>query len=165
DAKALTLKLRTGVKFHDGTLLDAEAVKANLDRYRMAPESKRKGELKPVKEVIAVDPHTVRIGLSAPYAPLLAVLADRSGMILSKEALAKAGDAIGTKPVCSGPYRFVERVAQERIVVERFPEYWNAAAIGIDRIVYTPVPDGTVRLANLQSGSFDIVERLAATDV
>jgi peptide/nickel transport system substrate-binding protein len=165
DGRALTLKLRDGVKFHDGTLLDAEAVKANLDRYRMAPESKRKGELKPVREVITVDPHTVRIELTTPYAPLLAVLADRAGMILSKGALAKAGDAIGTKPICSGPYRFVERVAQERIVVERFPDYWNAAAIGIDRIVYTPVPDNTVRLANLQSGSFDIVERLAATDV
>ena len=165
DAMSLTLKLRDGVKFHDGTALDAEAIKANLDRYRMAPESKRKGELKPVKEVVVVDPRTVRIELSAPYAPLLAVLADRSGMVLSKDALAREGDKIGTKPVCSGPYRFAERVAQERIVVERFPDYWNAAAIGIDRIVYTPVPDNTVRLANLQSGSFDIVERLAATDV
>ncbi|HEX6443243.1 MAG TPA: ABC transporter substrate-binding protein [Stellaceae bacterium] len=165
DLKSLTLKLRDGVKFHDGTALDAEAVKANLDRYRTAPESKRKGELKPVKEVVVVDPRTVRIELSAAYAPLLAVLADRSGMMLSKDALAREGDKIGTKPVCSGPYRFVERVAQERIVVERFPDYWNAAAIGVDRIVYTPVPDNTVRLANLQSGSFDIVERLAATDV
>lgn len=165
DAKALTLKLRDGVKFHDGTALDAEAVKANLDRYRMAPESKRKGELKPVKEVLVVDPHTIRIELTAPYAPLLAVLADRTGMILSKDALAKEGDKIGTKPVCSGPYRFVERVAQDRIVVERFPEYWDAKSIGIDRIIYTPVPDSTVRLANLQSGSLDIVERLAATDV
>ena len=165
DGHALTLTLRDGVKFHDGTMLDAEAVKANLDRYRMAPGSKRKGELKPVKEVVAVDPHTVHIELTAPYAPLLAVLADRAGMILSKDALAKAGEAIGNKPICSGPYRFAERVPQERIVLERFPDYWNAAAIGIDRIVYTPVPDSTVRLANLQSGSFDIVERLAATDV
>jgi peptide/nickel transport system substrate-binding protein len=164
DATALTLKLRDGVKFHDGTLLDADAVKANLDRYRLAPESKRKGEMKPVKEVVAVDPRTVRIDLTAPYAPLLAVLADRAGMILSEDALTREGDKIGTKPICSGPYRFVERVAQDRIVVERFPDYWNAAAIGIDRIVYTPVPDSTVRLANLQSGSFDLIERLAATD-
>src|SRR4051794_9759524 len=117
DATALTLKLRDGVKFHDGTLLDADAVKANLDRYRLAPESKRKGEMKPVKEVVAVDPRTVRIDLTAPYAPLLAVLADRAGMILSEDALTREGDKIGTKPICSGPYRFVERVAQDRIVV------------------------------------------------
>ena len=165
DAKSLTLKLRSGVKFHDGTALDAAAVKANIDRYRSAPESKRKSELKAVTDVVAVDPQTVRIELSAPYAPLLAVLADRSGMILSPAALTKLGDKIGTSPVCAGPYKFVERVPQEKIVVERFPDYWNKEAIGIDRIEYVPVPDSTVRLANLQSGQFDLIERMAATDV
>lgn len=165
DAKSLTLKLRPGVKFHDGTALDAAAVKTNLDRYRSAPESKRKSELKAVTNVVAVGPQTVRIELSQPYAPLLAVLADRSGMILSPAALTKLGDKIGTAPVCSGPYKFAERVAQEKIVVERFPDYWNKDAIGIDRIEYVPVSDATVRLANLQSGRFDIIERMAATDV
>src|SRR5579872_3110160 len=165
DAKSLTLKLRSGVKFHDGTALDAAAVKANIDRYRSAPESKRKSELEAVTDVVAVDPQTVRIELSAPYAPLLAVLADRSGMILSPAALSKLGDKIGTSPVCTGPYKFVERVPQEKIVVERFPDYWNKDAIGIDRIEYVPVPDSTVRLANLQSGQFDLIERMAATDV
>ncbi|HEX3535149.1 MAG TPA: ABC transporter substrate-binding protein [Stellaceae bacterium] len=165
DAKALTLKLRGSVKFHDGTALDGAAVKTNIDRYRGAPESKRKSELKAVTNVVAVDPQTVRIELTEPYAPLLAVLADRSGMIMSPAALAKLGDKIGTAPVCSGPYKFAERVAQEKIVVERFPDYWNKDAIGIDRIDYVPVPDATVRLANLQSGRFDIIERMAATDV
>lgn len=165
DAKSLTLKLRAGVKFHDGTALDAAAVKVNLDRYRSAPESKRKSELKAVRNVAVIDPLTVRIDLSEPYAPLLAVLADRSGMILSPKALAQFGDRIGTAPVCSGPYKFVERVAQERIAVERFSEYWNQATVAIDRIEYVPVPDATVRLANLQSGRFDIVERMAPTDV
>src|SRR5215468_7524944 len=80
DAKSLTLKLRDGVLFHDGTRLDAEAVKANLDRYRTAPESRRKGEVKPIANVAVVDPLTLRIDLSTPYAPLLAVLADRAGM-------------------------------------------------------------------------------------
>jgi peptide/nickel transport system substrate-binding protein len=84
---------------------------------------------------------------------------------MSPAALAKLGDKIGTAPVCSGPYKFAERVAQEKIVVERFPDYWNKDAIGIDRIEYVPVPDATVRLANLQSGRFDIIERMAATDV
>ncbi|MBV9826783.1 MAG: ABC transporter substrate-binding protein [Alphaproteobacteria bacterium] len=165
DGLALTLKLRDGVKFHDATTMGAAAVKANLDRYRRAPESKRKGELKPVREVVVVDPHTVRLDLTTRYAPLLAVLADRAGMIMSKAALDKAGDKIGTAPICAGPYKFTERVPQERIVLDRFSDYWNAPATTIDRIVYTPVPDSTVRLANLQSGAFDIVERLAATDV
>ena len=63
--------------------------------------------------VVAVDPQTVRIELSEPYAPLLAVLADRSGMILSPAALTKLGDKVGTAPVCSGPYKFAERVPQD----------------------------------------------------
>lgn len=165
DGKALTIKLRDGVLFHDGTKLDADAVKINLDRYRTDPESRRKGEVKPIANVVVVDPLTVRLELGEPYAPLLAVLADRAGMIMSPKALAELGDKIGTKPVCAGPYRFVERVAQERIVVERFDKYWNPGPYTIDRVVYIPVPDTTVRLANLRSGGFEIIDRLAASDV
>jgi peptide/nickel transport system substrate-binding protein len=165
DGKALTLKIRDGVLFHDGTRLDADAVKANLDRYRTAPESRRKGEVKPIANVVAVDPLTVRIEPSAPYAPLLAVLADRAGMMMSPTALAALGDKVATRPVCAGPYKFVERVAQERIVLERFDKYWNPGPYTIDRVTYTPVPDTTVRLAGLRSGGFDIIDRLAAPDL
>jgi peptide/nickel transport system substrate-binding protein len=165
DRKALTLKIRDGVLFHDGTKLDAAAVKANLDRYRTAPESRRKGEVKPIADVAVVDPLTVRLDLAAPYAPLLAVLADRAGMMMSPTALAAMGDKIATKPVCAGPYKFVERVAQERIVLERFDKYWNPAPYSIARVTYTPVPDTTVRLSGLRSGGFDIIDRLSAHDV
>jgi peptide/nickel transport system substrate-binding protein len=81
DSRALTLKLRDGVRFQDGEPFDAEAVKANLDRYRTAPYSARKSELKPVAAVEIIDPKTVRLVLSAPYAPLIAVLSDRAGMM------------------------------------------------------------------------------------
>ena len=162
DNLALTLKLREGVKFHDGEMLDADAVKANLERYRTAPESVRKGELKPVTSVEVVDPHTVRLHLSQPYAPLVAVLSDRAGMIISPKAL--AGDVTQHLP-CAGPFTLTERVAQDRIVVDRFPGYWNAGAIKVDRIVYRPQPDTTVRLVNLQAGQLDMVERLGPTDV
>jgi len=164
DGLALTLKLRDGVLFQDGSKLDAVAVKANLDRYRTAAESKRKAELKPVTNVAVVDPLTVRLKLSQRYAPLLAVLADRAGMILSPATLAAMGDKIGTKPVCAGPYKFAERVAQERIVLERFDKYWNAGAYSIDRVTFTPVTDTTVRLAGLRSGGFDIIDQIAAHD-
>jgi peptide/nickel transport system substrate-binding protein len=164
DNTALTLKIRDGVLFQDGTRLDADAVKVNLDRYRTAPESRRKAELKPIANVVVVDPLTVRIELSAPYAPLLAVLADRAGMMMSPTALGALGDKIATNPVCAGPYKFVERVAQERIVLERFNRYWNLAPYTIDKVTYTPVPDTTVRLAGLQSGGFDVIDRLAAHD-
>ncbi|HEY7577076.1 MAG TPA: ABC transporter substrate-binding protein, partial [Acetobacteraceae bacterium] len=143
DNLALTVALRNGVKFHDGEAMDADAVKANLERYRTAPESLRKSELKPVSSVEVVDPHTVRLHLSQPYAPLVAVLADRAGMMISPKAL---GRDVSTDLPCAGPFKLTERVAQDRIVVDRFPGYWNAGAIKLDRIVYHPQPDTTVRL-------------------
>src|SRR5438093_5520893 len=165
DNKALTLKLRSGVTFHDGEKFDAQAVKFNLERHRNMQGSNRRGELAVVSSVEAVDPSTVRIHLSAPFAPLLAVLTDRSGMMVSPKAAQAAGEKFGAKPVCSGPFRFVERIAQDRIVLERDPNYWNKAAVHFDRIVYLPIVDATVRLANLRSGQLDFIERLAPSDV
>ena len=165
DNKALTLKLRPGVTFHDGEKLDAAAVKFNIERHKAMPGSNRRGELAPVTSVDVVDPLTVRLNLSAPFAPLLAVLTDRAGMMVSPKAARAEGDKFGAHPVCSGPFKFVERVAQDRIVLERYPGYWNKAAIHFDRITYLPIIDATVRLANLRAGQLDLIERMAASDV
>jgi peptide/nickel transport system substrate-binding protein len=165
DNLALALTIRDGVTFHDGEKLDAEAVKANLDRYRAAPESVRKSELKAVSSVEVTDPHTVILHLAHPYAPLLAVLADRAGMMLSPKPMARlGGDRIANELPCAGPFKLTERVAQDRIVVDRFPGYWNAASIHLDRIVYQPIPDTAIRLVNLRAGQLDIAERLGPTD-
>ena len=150
DSKALTMKLRPNVTFHDGEKLDAAAVKFNIERHKTMPGSNRRGELAPVASVDVVDPMTVRLNLSAPFSPLLAQLADRAGMMVSPKAAQAAGDKFGAKPVCSGPFKFVERVAQDRIVLERYADYWNKGQIHVDRIVYLPIVDATVRLANLQ---------------
>src|SRR5689334_23555826 len=152
DSKALTLKIRPGVTFHDGEKLDAAAVKFNIERHKTMAGSNRSGELRPVTGVDIVDPMTVRLNLSAPFSPLLAALADRAGMMVSPKAAQAAGANFATHPVCSGPFKFVERVAQDRIVLERYAGYWNKDQVHLDRIVYTPVPDATVRLANLRSG-------------
>jgi peptide/nickel transport system substrate-binding protein len=165
DNKALTMKIRPNVTFHDGEKLDAAAVKFNLERHKTMTGSNRRGELALVSTVDVVDPSTVRINLSAPFAPLLAQLADRAGMMVSPKAAQAAGDKFGANPVCSGPFKFVERVAQDRIVVERYPNYWNKGAIHIDRIVYLPIVDSTVRLANLKSGQLDFIERVAPSDI
>src|SRR4026209_1177005 len=141
DNKSLVIKLRSGVPFHDGEKMDATAVKYNLERHKNMKGSNRRGELAVVSSVDVVDPSTVRINLSAPFAPLLAVLTDRPGMMVSPKAAEAAGEKFGANPVCSGPFRFVERVAQDRIVLERFPEYWNKGHIHFDRIVYTPIID------------------------
>jgi peptide/nickel transport system substrate-binding protein len=153
------------VTFHDGEKLDAAAVKFNLERHKTMQGSNRRGELAPVTSVDVVDAQTVRLNLAAPFAPLLAVLTDRAGMMVSPKAAQAAGASFGAKPVCSGPFRFVERVAQDRIVLERYPNYWNKGAIHFDRIVYQPIVDASVRLANLRSGQLDFIERMAPSDV
>jgi peptide/nickel transport system substrate-binding protein len=165
DFKTLTLKIRPGVTFHDGEKLDAAAVKFNLERHKTMPGSNRRGELAPVTSVDVIDASTVRLNLAAPFAPLLAVLTDRAGMMVSPKAAQAAGDKFGARPVCSGPFQFVERVAQDRISFVRYPNYWNKAAIHFDKVTYLPIVDSTVRLANLKSGQLDFIERMAPSDV
>ena len=164
DGRALTLTLRDGVTYQDGEPITAESVRANLERYRTMQDSVRKGELKPVSAVEVVDPHTVRIVLSQPYAALTAILSDRSGMMVSMKAADAMGKDFFTKPVCSGPFRFVERMAQDHITLDRYPGYWNAPSIHFDQVIFRPSPDSTVRLVNLQAGQLDMLEELAPTD-
>jgi peptide/nickel transport system substrate-binding protein len=127
--------------------------------------SNRSGELRPVVSVDVVDPATVRLNLSAPFTPILAALADRAGMMVSPKAAKAEGANFGAHPVCAGPFRFVERVAQDKISFERYPNYWNSGQVHFDKVVYTPIIDPTVRLANLRSGQFDIIERVAPSDI
>jgi peptide/nickel transport system substrate-binding protein len=165
DGKAVVVKLRSNVKFHDGERMDAEAVKFSLDRHLAMQGSFRKPELAAVDKVEVVDPLTVKLSLKAPFSPLLSQLTDRAGMIVSPKAAKQAGDRFGAKPVCAGPFKFVERVQQDRIVLERFVDYWNKEAITIDRVVFQPVIDATALLANLKAGQLDLIERPAATDL
>ncbi|MBK1658254.1 ABC transporter substrate-binding protein [Paracraurococcus ruber] len=165
DPRTLLITLREGVTFHDGEAMDAEAVRYSLNRHLTLQGSFRRGEINTMESVEVVDPKTVRIRLKEPSAPFLSQLTDRAGMIVSPKAAEAAGRNFGTRPVCAGPYRFVERVAQDRIVVERFPGYWNAQAVTIPRITYQPIPDNTVRLANLQSGALEMVQTIEPDDI
>jgi peptide/nickel transport system substrate-binding protein len=165
DGKEMTIKLRPGVKFHDGEPLDAEAAKFSIERHMTLPTSFRKSELASVDHVEVVDPLTIKLVLKTPYSPLIAQLTDRSGMMVSPKAAREAGDKFGLHPVCAGPYKFVERVQQDRMVFEKFADYWNKDNIHIDRVVFLPIVDATVRLANLKSGGLDLIERVLATDI
>src|ERR1700749_1092468 len=165
DGKAMTIKLRPGVKFHDGEPLDAEAAKFSIERHMTMPTSFRKSELSSVDHVEVVDPLTIKLVLKTPYSPLVAQLTDRAGMMVSPKAAKEAGDKFGLKPVCAGAYNFVERVQQDRMVFEKFADYWNKDNVHIDRVVFLPIVDATVRLANLKSGGLDLIERVLATDI
>jgi peptide/nickel transport system substrate-binding protein len=165
DKKALTITLRPGVLFHDGEKMDAAAVKYSIERHLHFPGTNRKGEIAAVTGIAVVDDHTVRLDLATPFAPLLAQLADRAGMIVSPKAAEAAGDKFAAHPVCAGPFKFTERVAQGRIVLDRFAGYWDKDKIHVDRVIFLPIPDAAVRLADLRSGSVDLIERLSPSDL
>src|ERR1700732_151088 len=165
DGKEMTIKLRPGVKFHDGEIFDAEAAKFSLDRHLTLQGSFRRPELAALDHVDVIDPLTIKLVLKTPFSPLIAQLTDRAGMMVSPKAAKEAGDKFGLHPVCAGPYKFVERVQQDRMVFEKFADYWNKDNVFIDRVVFLPIVDATVRLANLKSGGLDLIERGLATDI
>lgn len=165
DGTEVTIALRDGVKFNDGTPMDAAAVKTSLDRHRELEGSARTGDLSAVKSVKVVDPSTVRLTLTEPFAPLTAQFADRAGMIMSPAQLEKLGDKFGTDPVCVGPFDFVSRKPGNEIVLEKAPDYYDADAVNLDTVTYRIITDSNVRLANVKSNDVQVAERIAATDV
>ncbi|HSE95017.1 MAG TPA: ABC transporter substrate-binding protein [Methylomirabilota bacterium] len=162
--KTVTIKLRPGVKFNDGTPMDAKAVKFSLDRHRTMQGSNRRSELALVTEVEAPDPLTVRLRMSRPFSPILGILLDRAGMPISPQQAEKLGDKFGTAPACVGPWTVVERVAQDRIVLERSSHYFDPKTAFFDKLIFRIIPDDNVRVANLRSGDIDFMHRVSPTD-
>jgi len=165
DGKTYTIKLRKGVRFNDGTPLDAGAVKTTLEHYMTAKESARAAELTAVKSVDAVDPTTVRLTLKSPFAPLTSILADRSGMILSPAALKKYGAKFADHPVCVGPFRFKSRPSSDEIHLVKSADYYDKAKVHLAGVNFTVVTQPNVRAANLRSGDIDIADRIRPPDV
>jgi len=173
DPKTYVFTLRKDVKFHDGTDFNADAVKFNIERYLNEKTSRRKAEIDSIMSVEVVDPYTAKFNLKTPFAPLLATLADRSGMMLSPKAVQMLGnDALALKPVGagSGPFRFVEALKDDHITLDRNPNYWKKDASGgalpyLDKLTYRPITDATVLLGNLKTGDLDISYSIAAKDV
>ena len=161
----MTIKLRPGVKFNDGTAMDAESVKFSLDRHRTLKGSNRASELAPVEAVEVVDPRTVRLRLKAPFSPLLAQLTDRAGMPVSPTAVNKLGDKFGTAPVSrrargnsrSGWRRIASSSSSRRII--SIPRRRSST-----RSIFRIIPDDNVRLANLRSGDIDVMHMVSPTD-
>lgn len=154
----VVLKLRPDVKFHDGEPMDAAAVKYTLDRHVNTPTSFRRAELSAMDHVDVIDASTVSITLKQPSSPFLAAFTDRAGMMVSPKAAEASGKDFGLHPVCAGPYKFVERVAQDHITLERFDDYWDKGAARFERIIYRPMTDSSVRLANLKAGALDMAD-------
>ena len=168
DPKTLILKLRQGVKFHDGTDFNAEAARINFDRMANDPKSVRKGEVANIASTEAVDPLTLKINLKQPDASLLATLTDRAGMMVSPAAIQKLGadlqhDATGAG---TGPFQFVEWIPDDHLLLKRNDAYWNKdGGPYLDQIRYRAIPDDTVKLQSLQGGELDALDYLAPRTV
>ena len=165
DRMSVVLRLRPGVKFHDGEPFNAEAVRFNIERHLNTPGSFRKSEIGDIKSVDALNDLTVRLNLSQPSVPVMAALTDRAGMMVSPKAARELGERFGTRPVCAGPFKFAERVAQGKIVLQRFADYWDKANVHVDRVEFVPITDSTARLASLRSGDLQMIERVSPTDL
>jgi len=166
DGKQYVFKLRPNVVFHDGTPFNAEAVAYNFQRMLdPAFGSPRRSEVNLIQKVTVVDPLTAQIDLEKPFSPFLAILSDRAGMMVSPTAARRLGRDFAREPVGSGPYKFVEKRPQERIVIERFDRHWDKTAGNVDRIIFRPFADDQARLANFKAGELDIVDAPAPTDI
>lgn len=165
DGLTVTIPVRDDAVFADGAEFNADAVAATLERHLTLEDSSRKSELGPIADIEAVDDTHVRVTYETPFAPLTAALADRAGMMLSPKALEENGENFGDHPVCVGPFKFVNRVPQTSITVERDPLYYDAENVHLDTITYRIITDANIRAANLRSGDVQVADTISPQDV
>ncbi|MWU81562.1 glutathione ABC transporter substrate-binding protein GsiB, partial [Escherichia coli] len=153
DGLVYTVKLRTGVKFQDGTDFNAEAVKVNLDRASN-PENglKRYNLYKNIAQTEAVDPATVKITLKEPFSAFINILAHPATVMISPAALKKYGKEIGFHPVGTGPYELLTWNQTDYVKVKKFAGYWQPGLPMLDTLTWRPVVDNNTRAAMLQTG-------------
>jgi peptide/nickel transport system substrate-binding protein len=150
-------KLRPGVKFHDGTALNAAAVKFSFDRaLKSTPPARWASLAGSLAGAEVVDDLTVDVVTSAPYGPILRTLAMIYPSVVSPTAVQKMGADFSRAPVGTGPFKFVEWKTNNQIVIERNNDYWGEKAY-LDRVVFKVVPEEGARMIALQTGDADMV--------
>jgi len=165
DKQSVTIRLRRGIKFNDGTAFNAAAVKASLERHKTLRGSTRASELAPVTSIRTSGQYAVVLRLDTRYSPITAQLADRAGMILSPKQVAALGDRFGTNPVCVGPFSFKERVAGDHITLTKSQQYYARNKVRLASIVFKILTDPSARTQNLRAGNAQVLEGLQATDI
>lgn len=156
DAKEYTFTLKENIRFHDGTVFDADAVKANFDRVLDPDKNVRMARsFSSIESVEVVDAKTVKLTLSQPYSALLNKVAML--MMISPQALEQHGDNIGQNPVGTGPFKYKEWVQGDRMTIEKYDEYWEEGLPKVDSITFKPVPENGSRVAMLKTGEADFV--------
>lgn len=175
DPKTLVLKLRPGVKFQDGSPLDAEAARWSIDRVMTNKKSVGKDVVEAIQSVEAPDAGTLKVNLKAPSASILVMLsgggAQNRTRILPKTAVETMGeDAFGRKPIGSGPFQVTEWVPDNFVTLKRFDGYWDKGEDGkalpyLDGVNYRFILDMTVTTTELKAGTVDVTHRIEPKDV
>lgn len=161
DDKTLEMKLREGVKFHNGEELKASDVKFTFER--MLESDKVNHIVEAIDKIEVVDDYKIRIITKEPFGPLLAHLSHTASSILNEKAVTEAGDDYGQKPVGTGPYKLVEWAAGDKIVLEKFEDYYRGPA-EIKRVIFKNIPEGTNRAIGLETGEIDIAYEIEPID-
>jgi ABC-type transport system substrate-binding protein len=165
DGLTWTFTLRKGVKFHDGTPFNAEAVKYNFDRFIGQEKPLKSGLHEPIiKSVDVVDEHTVRFNLKVPFAFFLNNLAHSASGIVSPAAHKKWGKDLTLHPTGTGPFKFVEWVRGDRVVLERNDDYYEGKA-RLEKIIIRTVREDSARVLGLQAGDYDLIVRIPPEEV
>ncbi|WAA12244.1 ABC transporter substrate-binding protein [Fervidibacillus halotolerans] len=175
DGLVYTFQLREGVKFHDGTDFNAEAVVVNFERWKNG-NAGTSGDQTPfpyyqsmfgdnIEKVEATGEYEVQFTLKHPQAVFLKNIAMSPFAITSPAALEKYGDKINENPVGTGPYKFVEWQRNDRIVIEKFDDYWDSEYPKIDKIIFRSIPDNSARLNALKTGDVDLIDGINYSDV
>ncbi|HEX7581743.1 MAG TPA: ABC transporter substrate-binding protein [Gaiellaceae bacterium] len=165
DKLTVTIPLRKGIEFNDGTPFNADAVVKTLQRDLTIKGSARASEISPIDTVTANGASTVVIHLKVPYSPLTAQFADRAGMIMSPAQLDKLGDKFGTAPVCVGPFNFDSRVAGDSITVTKSQAYYNKKNVHLDKIVFKVENDTAAAAAALKAGDLQALDGTDSTQL
>ncbi|MDE3111708.1 MAG: hypothetical protein KGN00_09755 [Chloroflexota bacterium] len=163
--KTIVFTLQPNVKFHDGTACDAAAVKFNLERM-LDPKtgSPQRTNIDAITSVDAVGATTVRLSLKEPFTPLLGSLTEGPGFVSSPAAIKAGGKDYGLKPVGTGAFTFVEWLKADQIRLKKNPSYWRSGLPKFADLVWKPIPDETVKLANLKSGAIDVIDNVPSSD-
>ncbi len=157
DGTVYTFKLRQGVKFHNGKVLDADDVKYSLDRV-LDPKigSSGRGDLVMIKQIEVVDKNTIKITLNEPTGPFLVNLAGRYNAIIPKDS-APTGDTLRRTAIGTGPFAVEEFVPAQRLALKKNPDYWEKGKPYLDKLVIQVVPDEQTSLAGLRGSTVDFV--------
>ncbi|MGY0055727.1 ABC transporter substrate-binding protein [Streptomyces sp. LZ34] len=158
DGTVVRFTLRKGLKFGDGTPLDATAVKKSLERGRDDAKSLVAPQLTGVEKVTAVDDHTVELRLAEPDFQIPALLAGKTGMVVNYKVFESDPASLATKPAGAGPYTLVSYVQNSKAVLRRNPDYWDAGQIKVENFEVHPLPEPSTVVASLKSGEYNVAQ-------